>query len=200
MQDVQAKNRKVMAAMLSFAGVMILVSFLSVPLYRLTCKVTGWEGTTQKAAANTSRTVINHVMEIRFNTDTATDMPWTFHAEQGPVEVKAGADKLVSFSAENNSDEPITGTAVYNVTPLEAGKYFFKTQCFCFSKQVLQPHQKVHMPVSFYVDPKIADDPDLKDLKTITLSYTFFRAESPALEQATQKFYNDHSAKQAKAN
>ena len=106
----------------------------------------------------------------------------------------------MSFSAENRSDAPVTGTAVYNVTPLQAGRYFVKTQCFCFSKQVLQPHQKVHMPVAFYVDPKIADDPDLKDLKAITLSYTFYRTESSALEQATQKFYDDHSDKQAKVN
>jgi cytochrome c oxidase assembly protein subunit 11 len=199
MQDMRAKNRKLMGAMLSFAAFMILLAFASVPLYRLTCKVTGWEGTTQRAAA-APRMVINHVLNIRFNTDTAQDLPWTFRPEQGPVDVKAGADKLVSFSAENNSDQVVAGSAVYNVTPLEAGKYFFKTQCFCFSQQVLQPHQKVHMPVAFYVDPKIADDPDLKDLKTITLSYTFYRAESSALEQATQKFYNDHSEKPSKVN
>ena len=201
MHTLQEKNRKLMGAMMSVAAAMILLSFLSVPLYRLTCKVTGWGGTTQTAAANAARAgVIAHPVTVHFNTNTAQDLPWVFHAEQAPVTVNAGADRLVSFLAENNSDTPVTGTAVYNVTPLEAGKYFVKTQCFCFSKQVLQPHQKVHMPVSFYIDPKIADDADLKDLGTITLSYTFYRTESTALEQATEKFYDSHSGKAAKVN
>ena len=200
MQDLRKKNRKLMGAMLSVVAAMVILSFLSVPLYRLTCKLTGWEGTTQTAKAGAPRTVIDHSIIIHFNTDTAQDLPWVFRPEQGPVTVNAGADRLVSFSAENRSDAPVTGTAVYNVTPLQAGKYFVKTQCFCFSQQTLQPHQKVHMPVSFYVDPKIADDADLKDLKAITLSYTFYRAESTALEQATEKFYDKHSDKQAKVN
>ena len=200
MQDLREKNRKLMGAMLSVVAAMILLSFLSVPLYRLTCKLTGWEGTTQTATAGALHAVIDHPITIHFNTDTAQDLPWVFRPEQPPVTVKAGADRLVSFSAENKSGSPVTGTAVYNVTPLQAGKYFVKTQCFCFSKQTLQPHQKVHMPVSFYVDPKIADDVDLKDLKAITLSYTFYRAESTALEQATEKFYDKHSDKQAKVN
>lgn len=189
-----------MGAMLSVVATMVLVSFLSVPLYRLTCKVTGWGGTTQVAEASVAHSAIVHPITVHFNTDTARDLPWVFAAEQAPVTVNAGADRLVSFSAVNNSDQAVTGTAVYNVTPFQAGKYFIKTQCFCFSKQVLQPHQRVHMPVAFYVDPKIADDPDLKDLKAITLSYTFYRTESGALEQATQKFYDDHSDKQAKVN
>lgn len=200
MDGLQEKNRKVMRVMLSIVAVMTVLSFLSVPLYRLTCQVTGWSGTTQTAKADPTRTVIDHQVTVRFDTNTARDVPWTFRAEQGPVTVKAGADRLVSFLAVNNSDQPVTGTAIYNVTPLQAGKYFVKTQCFCFSKQTLQPHQKVHMPVSFFVDPKIAEDVDLKDLRTITLSYTFYRAQSTALEQATETFYDKHSDKQAKVN
>jgi cytochrome c oxidase assembly protein subunit 11 len=200
MTTLAEKNRKVMGAMLSVVATMVLVSFLSVPLYRLTCKVTGWGGTTRVGEAPAAHGVIAHPVTIHFNTDTARDLPWVFAPEQAPVSVNAGENKLVSFSAENKSDTMVTGTAVYNVTPFQAGKYFIKTQCFCFSKQILQPHQKVHMPVAFYVDPKIADDPDLKDLKAITLSYTFYRTESGALEQATQKFYDDHSDKQAKVN
>lgn len=199
MADLREKNRKTITAVLSIVGLMVLLSFVSVPLYRLTCQIAGWNGTTQTATANAHQPIARKIT-VRFNTDTARDLPWVFKAEQAPVNVKIGADTLVSFSAENRSGRVVAGTAVYNVTPLEAGKYFFKTQCFCFSQQVLQPHQKVHMPVSFYIDPKIVDDPDMAEVKTITLSYIFYRAESTALEQATEKFYNIHSEKQSKVN
>lgn len=194
MADLREKNRKVMGVMLSIVGAMLILSFASVPLYRLTCSVTGWGGTTQRGADTANRKTIDRDITVRFDADVAPGMPWKFQPEQGPVKVKIGADKLVSFSAENEASVPVAGSAIYNVTPLQAGRYFFKTQCFCFSVQLLQPHQKVHMPVVFYVDPKIVDDPDLKDLKTITLSYTFYRGDSAALEQATEKYYNSHSA------
>ena len=200
MASLQEKNRKVMTVTLSVVAAMIILSFASVPLYRLTCKITGWGGTTQTTASSEKRQVLDREITVRFNADTAPDLPWNFKPEQGPVTVKLGADKLVSFSAENVAGSPVAGTAVYNVTPLEAGRYFFKTQCFCFAQQSLNSHQKVHMPVVFYVDPKIVDDPDLGDLKTITLSYTFYRAESTALEQATEKFYNTHGDKPSKVN
>jgi cytochrome c oxidase assembly protein subunit 11 len=200
MPDLREKNRKVMGATLSVVAAMIILSFASVPLYRLTCKLTGWGGTTQTGATSEKRNVLEREITVRFNADTAPDLPWNFKPEQGPVKVKLGADKLVSFSAENVAGSAVAGTAVYNVTPLEAGRYFFKTQCFCFSQQILNPHEKVHMPVSFYVDPKITEDPDLGDLKTITLSYTFYKAESTALEQATEKFYNGNGDKPSKVN
>jgi len=200
MADLRDKNRKVMTATLSVVAAMVILSFASVPLYRLTCKVTGWGGTTQTSSAAEKHAVLDREITVRFNADTAPDLPWHFKPEQGPVKVKIGADKLVSFSAENVAGGTVAGTAVYNVTPLEAGRYFFKTQCFCFSQQVLKSHEKVHMPVVFYIDPKIAKDPDLGDLKTITLSYTFYRAESTALEQATEKFYNSHGDKPSKVN
>ncbi|TAL32488.1 MAG: cytochrome c oxidase assembly protein [Alphaproteobacteria bacterium] len=200
MADLREKNRKVMTATLGVVAGMIALSFASVPLYRLTCKVTGWGGTTQTASSAEKRTVLDREITVRFNADTAQDLPWNFKPEQGPVKVKIGADRLVSFSAENVAGSAVAGTAVYNVTPLEAGRYFFKTQCFCFSQQVLKPHEKVHMPVAFYIDPKITEDPDLGDLKTITLSYTFYRAQSTALEQATEKFYNTHGDKPSKVN
>lgn len=200
MADLREKNRKVMTATLGVVAAMVLLSFASVPLYRLTCQITGWGGTTQTAAPAEKRNVLDREMTVRFNADTAPDLPWNFKPEQGPVKVRIGADHLVSFAAENVAGTPVAGTAVYNVTPLEAGRYFFKTQCFCFGQQVLNPHEKVHMPVSFYIDPKITQDPDLADLKTITLSYTFYRAESTALEQATEKFYNSYGGKPSKVN
>lgn len=190
MQDIAARNKKVFRATLGVVFCMIALSFLSVPLYRLACQVTGWGGTTQRAEARTEQVAIDREITVRFRAEVAPDMPWKFGAEQGPVTLKIGADGFASFYAQNNSATPVAGTAVFNVTPLRAGKYFFKTQCFCFGEQVLNPAEKVHMPVVFYVDPKIIDDPDLKDLKTITLSYTFFRKDSEGLEKAIDSFVN----------
>ncbi|MDE1153911.1 MAG: cytochrome c oxidase assembly protein [Micavibrio sp.] len=190
MDDMQRKNRKVMRITLGVVGVMIVMSFLSAPLYRLTCKVTGWGGTTQTAEKTTQHKEINREITIRFNADVNPALKWAFGPEQGPMTLKIGADGYASFYAENKTNETVTGSAIYNVTPLQAGKYFFKTQCFCFGQQTLKPHEKVHMPVVFYVDPKIVDDPDMADVKTITLSYTFFREDTPELEQAIAKFEN----------
>ena len=106
------------------------------------------------------------------------------------IDLQIGQKGFVSFHAENKTDVPITGTALYNVVPTKAGKYFHKVQCFCFGEQLLEPKQRVAMPVMFYVSPDIADDPNMDDVKTITLSYTFFKAESEALDQALEAFYN----------
>ena len=110
------------------------------------------------------------------------------------------SDLIISFSAENSGKLPIAGTAIHNVTPLKAGQYFNKTQCFCFGQQILQPGEKVHMPVTFFIDPKIMDDRELKGLKTITLSYTFYRHSSPELEKAVKKFYDSPDDSKSFAN
>lgn len=191
MNDIAAKNKKVLRVTLGVVAGMIFLSFASVPLYRLTCQVTGWGGTPRRVAEKTVPvTPLAREITVRFKAEVAPDMPWKFGAEQGPVTLKIGEDGFASFYALNNSAAPVAGTAVYNVTPLRAGKYFFKTQCFCFGEQVLNPAEKVHMPVVFYVDPKIVDDPDLKDIKTITLSYTFFRKDSEGLDKAIDSFVN----------
>lgn len=188
------KNKRVMRRTLSVVGIMLLISFLSVPLYRLTCQVTGWGGTTQEAAKSYPHAPIERQITVRFQADTGPGMPWTFKTpEEGPVTLKIGADGYVAFTAENKTATPVAGTAVYNVTPLRAGKYFYKTQCFCFGDQLLAPGQKVSMPVAFYVDPKITEDIDLKDLGTITLSYTFYRKDSAELQKAMEKFTNDNA-------
>ena len=187
------KNKKVLKITMSVVFGMVVLSFLSVPLYRLTCQVTGWGGTTQVVAANNSVPATDHPITVRFNAETAPGMPWEFKTPaEGPVTLEAGADGYVAFTAINRSKTPVAGTAIYNVTPMQAGKYFFKTQCFCFGEQILNPGERVNMPVAFYVDPKIALDPDLKDLKTITLSYTFYRQDSPELEKAMEKFTNEN--------
>jgi cytochrome c oxidase assembly protein subunit 11 len=196
-EQLAEKNRKVLRRTLGLVAFMVLVSFVSVPLYRLTCKVTGWGGTPQEqldAAARAPHEVQNRDITVRFDAQADRRLAWDFKPDQGPVTVKVGEDKLVSFSAHNKTEAPITGTAVYNVTPLKAGKYFVKTECFCFAEQLLAPGQAVHMPVSFYIDPAIMQDRDMADVGTITLSYTFYRASSDELDAATNTFIEQHGA------
>ncbi|HBN48194.1 MAG TPA: cytochrome c oxidase assembly protein, partial [Thalassospira sp.] len=149
----------------------------SVPLYALFCQVTGYGGTTQ-VGTDAPRDVSEQTIKIRFNADVNSRLPWQFKPEQREMTVKLGEDNLAHYMAENMSVKPITGQAVYNVTPLKAGQYFSKIACFCFDEQTLEPGQRVDMPVSFYVDPAIAEDPNTRDVKTITLSYTFYKAEA----------------------
>jgi cytochrome c oxidase assembly protein Cox11 len=151
---------------------------VSVPLYRLFCAVTGFGGTTQRVEANTAKPS-DRVIAVQFSTSVAPGMPWRFEPEQREVKINLGEDKLVLFSAENPTDAAIVGRATFNVTPLKTGIYFKKIQCFCFNEERLEPHQKVDMPVQFYVDPALATDPSTSDVTTITLSYTFFRATDP---------------------
>ena len=156
------------------------LTWASVPLYRVFCQATGFGGTAEKAAATNEydMPILARKMDVSFNTDVAPGLPWTFVPEQHDVKVHVGEEKLVYFKAVNNSDQPITGRAVFNIVPYKAGIYFAKIECFCFSDQTLQPHQAVDMPVQFYVDPEIAKNPHLDDVKQITLSYTFFKAKS----------------------
>ena len=169
------KNRRVAAALvLVIAGMVTLVSY-SVPLYRLFCQVTGFGGTTQRAVVD-GTTKLGRLITVRFNTDVMPNLPWRFLPEQRDVQVHLGEEKLVFFSAENLTDQAIVGHATFNVTPPVAGLYFNKIQCFCFDDERLDAHQKVDMPVDFFVDPGLAQDPDTRGIDTITLSYTFFRA------------------------
>ncbi len=153
---------------------MIGLAFASVPLYRLFCQVTGFGGTTQVAESLPSE-VADRIIKVRFNSDISPALPWAFQPEQREVAVRVGEQGLVFYRARNLSSEPATGTATFNVTPLKAGQYFNKVQCFCFEEQRLMPGQEMQMGVSFFVDPAIMEDRSLDDLKTITLSYTFFR-------------------------
>lgn len=188
--DLKRKNARMLGVTLACVAVMAGLAFASVPLYRMICQVTGWGGTTQVVDSNTSQ-VMDREITVRFDSAVARDMPWTFRPEAKDLTVKIGQDGFVSFLAHNNTGVPITGTAVYNVTPLKAGKYFFKTECFCFGQQTLAPEETAHMPVSFFVDPAINEDRELRDLETITLSYTFFRHDSAALDKAIEKFGRD---------
>jgi cytochrome c oxidase assembly protein subunit 11 len=198
MSTLQQKNKKTMKITLGVVAFMIFLSFASAPIYRLTCKLTGWGGTPQEqldAAARAPHEIQNRDITVRFDARSDRRLPWAFKPDQGPVTVKVGEDKLVSFSAKNTTAKTVTGTAVYNVTPMKAGKYFVKTQCFCFAEQALNAGEAVHMPVSFYIDPAIMQDRDLADVKTITLSYTFYRAESDELQAATDEYININGSK-----
>ena len=149
----------------------------SVPLYRLFCQATGLNGTTNRGLKAPGGT--NHSILVTFDTNVSPGMPWRFRPENPSDTVDIGARDMAFFLATNTSNHPITGTATYNVTPAEAGRYFTKIQCFCFTQQTLQPGETARMPVIFFVDPKIMTDPDARDVQNITLSYTFWPADAP---------------------
>ncbi len=172
----KTNNRKTLMVLLVILGLMIGLVAASVPLYRLFCQVTGYGGTTQKVEAG-STTILGREMTIRFNSDVNSQLPWHFKPVQRSVTVKIGEEALIFYRAVNNSNETITGTATFNVTPFKAAPYFNKIECFCFTEQTLAPGEEVDMPVSFYIDPDLATDKRLDEVKEITLSYTFFRAE-----------------------
>ena len=173
-------GRKNRLFVLGLSGVvlgMVALSFAAVPLYRIFCEATGYAGTTQRAERAADQ-VLDRAIEVRFNADVNSALPWSFRPEQTAIRFKVGETAMATFRAENQSDETVTGTAVYNVTPDKAGKYFVKIQCFCFTQQVLKPHESASLPVAFYVDPSIAKDRNLDDLSVITLSYTFYKAQN----------------------
>lgn len=156
-----------------------MLAYASVPLYRIFCQVTGFGGTPTVAAVLPDQTY-DRVITIRFNADIDNQLPWKFSADAVSTQVRVGQEILSHYTAESLSDKPTTGHATYNVVPNKAGPYFVKVECFCFSNQTLSPHQKAHMPISFFVDPAILDDPLMDDVDTITLSYTFFAQEDDA--------------------
>jgi cytochrome c oxidase assembly protein subunit 11 len=176
--DLRQRNRRVATIAVAAAAAMLALGYASVPLYRLFCQVTGFGGTTQRATAELAATVAvsNRIMSIRFDANVERGMPWEFRPERVTDRVTVGARDMAIYIARNTSDEPITGTATFNVEPYYVGKYFNKIQCFCFTEQTLKPNQQMRMPVLYYVDPAILDDPDAQDLRHITLSYTFHAA------------------------
>lgn len=186
------RNLRTLAVLGVFVAGMGGLAYASVPLYEIFCRVTGYGGTTQVVAAK-SEAVIDRVMTVRFDSNVNPALGWSFSPVVSSMELKVGANALAFFQAENQSDETLVGTATFNVTPDKAGLYFNKVDCFCFTEQVLKPGQKVDMPVSFFIDPSIADDRNLADVTTITLSYTFFRAEDQSaaarVEQAFLETY-----------
>jgi cytochrome c oxidase assembly protein subunit 11 len=155
-----------------FVG-MIGLSYASVPLYRLFCQVTGYGGTTQRAQAAPDE-VMARAMSVQFDANVNNGLPWRFEPVQHALTVKLGEQHMAYYRATNLSDKPVTGQAVFNVTPDAVGVYFNKIECFCFIEQTLQPGESVEMPVMFFLDPALDQDVDLTALSTLTLSYTFY--------------------------
>ncbi|MCK8783213.1 cytochrome c oxidase assembly protein [Roseomonas sp. NAR14] len=174
-ETLRRRNRLVGGGAALVVCGMVGLAFASVPLYRLFCQVTGYNGTVQTGAA-LPVAAGEHRVTVRFAANTQLDLPWRFAAQQPSVTVHVGEQNVAFYEATNRAGVPVTGTALYNVTPEVVGRYFHKTACFCFQEQTLAPGQQVQMPVAFWVDPAIADDPNTRDIRTITLSYTFFRS------------------------
>ena len=168
------------AAAAAVAG-MLGLAFASVPLYRLFCAATGYDGTPQ-IGPEASPGVVARPITVAMNASTSPELPWQFAPELSHVTMKIGEEQLAFYDGKNLADHTITGHALYNVTPEVVGRYFHKTECFCFTSQTLAPGEKVQFPVTFWVDPAILQDPETRDIHTITLSYTFF----PSLAEAAK--------------
>lgn len=168
-------NSTIMAMCFVFVGCMVGMAYAAVPLYQLFCQVTGYNGTTQRTEQY-SDVILDQTMPVTFDANTSNGLNWDFKAANG-ITPKIGETVQVSFTATNRSSTPTTGTAVFNVTPMEAGAYFNKVECFCFTETTLQPGETLEMPVVFFVDPEITKADETKNIKTITLSYTFYPSQ-----------------------
>ena len=169
----QRSNLAIAGVCLAFFAGMVGMSYAAVPLYNLFCQVTGYGGTTQRVEQY-SQTVLDRDITIRFDANVSGGLPWQFEPAQRDVKIKIGETTQVAYKAKNIFSKPTYGRASFNVTPQLAGAYFMKVECFCFTDTELAPGETLDMPVVFYVDPEIVDVPELKNVETITLSYTFF--------------------------
>lgn len=183
---------------LTAASAVILVSamvglvIVAEPLYKLFCKATGYNGTPRVLEGGRSSGLTGETITVRFDANVNRELSWKFHPAVSQVDVKVGEEKLAFYEATNTSDEPLVGTATFNVMPERIAQYFNKIQCFCFTEQVLQPGETVQMPVTFFVDPDMLKDSFARDIKTVTLSYTFFlnRDQSKAQIQQHASYSN----------
>ncbi|MBV6635616.1 MAG: cytochrome c oxidase assembly protein [Mameliella sp.] len=181
---------------LQLVGVVVLMGGLawaSVPFYNWFCRVTGFGGTTNVATATTGE-ILDQTIKVRFDASKDRGMPWEFKPVQTEMTLRIGEEGLAFYEAYNPTDRPIAGQATYNVAPYEAGAFFSKIECFCFTEQVLMPGERVQMPVSFFVDPEIVTDRDAKHTNHITLSYTFYEIDLPEETQAALDAKNDAKA------
>jgi len=185
-------NIRILAVLGVVLAAMVTLTSYSVTLYRLFCSATGW--TTKRAIADTA-TIGDRVVTVRFSTDVDRNLLWRFQPEQHEVKVHLGEQVLVYFTAQNLSDKPSVGHATYNVTPTKAGYYFNKIQCFCFDEEKLGPHEKVEMPVDFFVSPDLAKDANAQDVDTITLAYTFFPSRTRDAAEDLARFDQPNPAR-----
>lgn len=180
MIPVRTRNQRVVASLAGVVFAMVGLSYAAVPLYDLFCRVTGYGGTTQVAAAD-STVMTDRKIRIRFDS-MVNGIDWAFQPVERQIEIRVGENAVAFYRATNQANRAVTGTAVFNVTPLKAGPYFSKVACFCFTEQRLAAGETVDMPVAFFVDPAIEKDPNLDDVRTITLSYTFYPVEDRPVE------------------
>ncbi|HET9399049.1 MAG TPA: cytochrome c oxidase assembly protein [Sphingomicrobium sp.] len=178
MTAIAARNKATALKAALFGLAMLGLAFASVPLYRIFCQVTGFGGTTQ--VAEKAPGAVAGEIGVRFDANIESSMPWTFAPEQTKVRVQPGARTTIFYRATNLVARPTTGRAIFNVTPSQAGQYFSKIECFCFTEQTLKAGESVKMPVIFYVDPKIREDEATKNIDEITLSYRFYPVENPS--------------------
>ncbi len=173
--DLARRNRRTAMTAFAVVGGMVGLAFAFVPLYTLICQITGLGGTPQ-VAEQANSVISSEEITVRFDANVDRSLPWTFKPVETAVTLKLGDTREVSYRATNQTNEPVIGISTFNVTPFKAAQYFTKIECFCFIEQTLEPGQSVDMPVIFYVDPALLEDELARDIKTITLSYTFYRS------------------------
>ena len=186
MAKPRRNNGATAAVLFSVAAGMVGLAFASVPLYRIFCEVTGYGGAPKVGVTAAPGGISERLVTVRFDANVNSKLPWKFAPERRQITVRAGEETLVYYTATNLSSVPLTGTATFNVTPYKAALYFGKVDCFCFTEQTLKPGEEVSMAVSFFVDPEIFEDPNTRDVTTISLSYTFFRAKEKTAAARTR--------------
>lgn len=180
MKQIQKKSRySILLYIVSLIFLMVAISYAAVPLYRMFCQATGYGGTTQITdhLPSLASDIATRMITIKFNADVSAQLEWKFVPLQKELKLFVGESGLAFFEAYNPTSSSITGISTYNVTPQQAGIYFNKIQCFCFDEQLLRGYERIEMPVFFFIDPSFLEDPRMQDVDTITLSYTFFRAD-----------------------
>ena len=182
MQPTKTNNNRASLRVVSICLGLVVgmagLAYAAVPLYQIFCQVTGYGGTTQRSELLADVKVLDRSVTVRFDANTSRDLNWEFAPVERQVSVKLGEQKQIAFVARNLSDKPVTGTATFNVTPQHVGAYFNKIECFCFTETTLQPGEKIDMPVIFFIDPDLDEEEAMRNLETITLSYTFFPDDS----------------------
>ena len=174
---MKKNNLKITFSLIFLVSFMFFLTFAAVPLYKLFCQVTGYGGTPKIVDIKDQIDISQKKIKIEFNSDVNKKLNWSFKPEQRSMESKIGDSILAFYKAKNNGNKTITGVATYNVLPFEAAQYFNKVDCFCFENQTLEPGEEVLLPINFYIDPKILNDPSVKHLNSIVLSYTFFQSD-----------------------
>ncbi|MBT3238494.1 MAG: cytochrome c oxidase assembly protein [Rhodospirillaceae bacterium] len=193
MSKPKTSNKKTAMVLFGIAGGMVGLAFASVPLYQLFCQVTGYGGSTSRVESvasvtgNPVATDEKRMITVRFDSNVNSALPWKFKPAQKEITLPIGSEALAHYTAVNTSDETVIGTATFNVTPYKAGEYFNKVECFCFTEQKLAPGEEASLPVTFFVDPEMFNDPNARDLRTITLSYTFYRDPDDAKRAQAKK-------------